>query len=105
MTAGKLVSLRVRPSEWTHLSFEVDGVLGTTGVDLGTVVTAFDFGALYDKLGTTVAGSPAQLFYDSTGIDEEPSIIASLLCGLRAESRKAILDAAVASRENSYYRK
>lgn len=105
MGSAKVLNLRVRPSQWANLCFEVGGVVESSGAQLGDAVTQFDFTTFYGKLGTTVLGNAARLQYDSAAIQTDPTVAASMLCALRAEPTKAVLDKAVASRENSYYGK
>ncbi len=78
---------------------------GEWNVTLGAAVTAFDFAAFYTSLGATVAGSPAQLQFDSQGIHGAAAVVASSLLALRAEPLKAALDVAIAARANAYYAK
>jgi biotin carboxyl carrier protein len=105
MAAAKIQNLRVKPSQWANLCFEVGGVMGSSTVELGDTVTPFDFPTFYGNLGTTVLGMPARLKFDSAGIGADPGVTASTLCALRAEPAKAVLDKAVAARENSFYGK
>ncbi|HTV91511.1 MAG TPA: HlyD family secretion protein [Verrucomicrobiae bacterium] len=97
--------MRVRPAQAALLSFETDGIVGESNVQLGASVTKFDFTTFYANLGNAVSGTPSRLSYDSTGILSDPSINASLLYALRAESKRAVLDKAVANRQNAYYAK
>lgn len=98
-----VVRLKVTPLQAAQLALEASGIVGEWSLALGQTVTAFNFAAFYANLGTTVAGSPAQLQYDSQAIDA--AVAASSLLALRAESQKAALDAAVAARANAYYAK
>lgn len=102
---GKVVSLRVRPSQASELALDASGIVGEWNVTLGASVTAFDFATFYSTLGLTVVGLPAQLQFDSQGIHNAPAVAASNLLALRAESLKAVLDTAVAGRANAYYAK
>jgi hypothetical protein len=103
MSTGKVVRLHVRPSQRSHLAFDVEGVLGELDVELGQSVTAFNFPSFYAVLGATVAGAPAELQYGSTAI--QSAVAGSALMALRAEARKAALDSAIAARANAYYAK
>jgi hypothetical protein len=101
MTVKKVVKLDVRPSQRSHLAFDVEGVLGEFKVKLGQKVTAFDPTSL--DLGVAIAGAPAELRYNSTEIQN--TVAASTLMALRAEAKKAALDSALAARANAYYAK
>jgi hypothetical protein len=105
MPAGKVVSLKVTPSQSAMLCFSVDGIVEQSDVKLGQPVTQFDFASFYDNLATTAAGNPARLVYDSQAISTDKAVLASTLMTLRAEPRKALLDKAVGARENAYYQK
>jgi hypothetical protein len=105
MPAGKVVSLKVAPAQSAILCFDVSGMIGQAGVQLGQPVTAFNFAAIYANLGSTVAGSPDRLVYDSAAIAADPAVAASTLMALRAEPRKALLDKAIGARQNAYYQK
>jgi hypothetical protein len=105
MPAGKVVSLKVTPSQSAMLCFSVDGIIGQSDIQLGQPVTQFDLASFYDNLGTTVAGNPARLVYDSQAISTDKAVLASTLMTLRAEPRKALLDKAIGARENAYYQK
>jgi HlyD family secretion protein len=102
-TQGKVVRLKVTPLQAAQLALDTSGIVGEWNLALGTAVTAFNFAAFYAVLGNTVTGSPAQLQYDSQGI--QTAVTASNLLALRAESQKAALDAAIAARANAYYAK
>jgi hypothetical protein len=105
MTAAKVVSLRVRPSQAAHLSFEVGGILGESNMELGAPVAAFDFGTFYGTLGSmpTVPGHPARLIYDFLEI--QAAVKPFTLVALRAEANKAALSKAINARANAYYAK
>jgi hypothetical protein len=103
--AGKVVTLRVTPSQSALLCFSVDGIVGQSKVELGQSVTRFDFASFYASLGSTVAGDPARLVYDSQAISTDTAVLASTLMALRAEPRKAVLDKAIGTRENAFYQK
>jgi hypothetical protein len=112
MPAGKLVSLKVAPSQSAILAFEVSGILGDvsdiTGgpqTSLGQQAVYFDFETFYANLGSTVPLSPSRLAYDSAGIAADAAVTASALMALRAEPRKALLDKAVGARQNAYFQK
>jgi hypothetical protein len=109
MASAKVRDLKVRPIQSVDLCFEVSGVIGeqnTTLAALGAPVTAFDLAAFYAGLGVEAnTADPGHLKYDSQHIHDDPAIQAALLFGLRAESIKAVLDKAIAGRENSFYQK
>ncbi len=111
---AKVRNLTARAAQAAHLCFEMDGILMQVNAQIGAAVTAFNFPTFYAKLGNTVPGGgrpfgiapdPSRLQYDSTGINNDPAVQGALLVALRAESAKAVLDAGVDSRQNSYYRK
>jgi hypothetical protein len=87
------------------LCFETAGVLESSSTELGASVVQFDYPTFSSTLLATVSGDPSRLQYDSSGIDSNASISASILCTLRAESTKAVLDKAVNMRQNAYYGK
>ena len=135
MAPAKAMNLRVRPLQSVDLSFPVDGIVGAQPDIhlLGKTVKAFDLYAFYAQLSTVLsplvwvppkfdpahgtvtqgryAPLPAsdqplgwgRLKYDSRAIMEE--INASILFALRAEQVKAVLDKAVALRENTWAQK
>lgn len=105
MPAGQVVSLKVTPSQSAMLCFGPEGIIGQSDVQLGQPVTRFDFASFYANLGSTVAGNPARLLYDSQAISTDEAVLASILMALRAEPRKAVLDKAIAARENAFYQK
>jgi hypothetical protein len=104
----KVVSLRVRASQASHLCFEVGGILGELGTggqrtELGAQVVAFDFPGFYLTLmnfDTVPLPDPSRLIYDSFQIrnNAEPFLLAAL----RAEDRKAALNKAINARQNAY---
>jgi biotin carboxyl carrier protein len=100
--SGKIAHLRVEPQVAANLASTVGGIVEDVSVTLGDSVTAFSFDQFYSQLGTTQM-DPAVLQYNSAGISASPEVQASVLVTLRAESVKASLDAAVASRANAYY--
>lgn len=135
MAPAKAINLRVHPLQSVDLSFPVDGIVGAQPDIhlLGKTVKAFDLSAFYAQLSTVLSPmvwvppkfDPAhgrvtqgryvplpasdqplgwgRLKYDSRAITEE--INASILFALRAEQVKAVLDKAVALRENSWVQK
>ncbi len=105
MSSAKSVDLRVRPSRWAHLCFEVGGILESSSAELGTAVTQFDYRTFCSNLLATVLGDPSRLQYDSNGISTDPNIVASTLCTLRGELAKAELDKSVKTRQNGYFGK
>jgi hypothetical protein len=105
MSIAKVLSLRVRPLQASHLCFEVDGILGESNVQLGSPVSRFDFGTFYGSLSEVVVPDGSRLRYDSQAIHDDFSVHVSTLVALRAESRKAVLDKAIRARQNAYYAK
>jgi hypothetical protein len=105
MPAGKVVTLKAAPSQSAILGFDLSGIIEQSGVQLGQQVTGFDFATFYANLGSTVQGSPDRLAYDSAAIAADPAVAASTLMALRAEPRKALLDKAIAARQNAYFQK
>jgi hypothetical protein len=74
---AQVVSLTVRPSQVSHLCFEVGGILGTWNTPpgkqtpLGQQVTAFDFNKFYTTLeSNSTSGSQdgSRLFYSPDNI-------------------------------------
>jgi biotin carboxyl carrier protein len=102
---AKVVSLRVRPFQVSHLSFEVGGILGESDTVLGASVTAFDFAAFYALLRSmpTVTTDPARLLYDFLEI--QAAVQPFTVAALRAEVNKAALSTAINARANAYYAK
>lgn len=120
MASAKLVALRARASQISHLCFPVPGIIenvrlfvprlvfiGETfrPIQLGDSVTLFDFVKFYADLNKPLSGDPSRLIYDSSGILNDPRVQASLLMTLRAEPTAAILDKAINARQNAYYAK
>ena len=105
MSAGKIVTLKARPSKVSLLAFETAGVVGDFNVEFGQSVAKFDYDAFYSQLGTIVAGSPEQLKYDSQTIYGAAAVQASLLVALRGQSEAAALDKAIGLRANACYQK
>jgi biotin carboxyl carrier protein len=89
----------------SQLCFEVGGILYQLPAQLGDTVVPFDFTTFYAGLGATVLGDPSLLSFNSAGILSAPSVTASILAALRAETRKAALDKAVNARQNAYFAK
>ena len=105
MSAAKIRNLMVRPSQSANLCFDVDGILGEMNAQLGSNVTEFNFAAFYANLGATLRGNPGVLSYNSQGIHSDVAVQASLLAAFRAEPAKALLDSAIAARQNAYFKK
>jgi hypothetical protein len=105
MGTAKVVSMRSRPFQITHLCFDSDGILGALNTQLGAPATAFDFPTFNATLAAapTVAGDPSRLLYDFPAIQTHVAPVA--LAALRAEPRKAALDKAVNARQNAYFSK
>jgi biotin carboxyl carrier protein len=107
-TAAKVRTLRVLPLNAANLCFSVDGIVGEFNVALGQSVAAFDFATFYAGLGATVTGptgDQSSLKYNSQAIHDDPSVKAASLLALRAGSISAVLDKAIAARQNIYYKK
>jgi hypothetical protein len=105
MGTAKVVALSARPFQASLLCFEVGGILGQLGAQLGATVTPFDFTTFYAGLGATAAGDASLLTFNSQGILTAASVVASTLAALRAEPRKSALDRAVNLRQNAYFAK
>jgi biotin carboxyl carrier protein len=102
---GRVIQITARPAEVSDLATEVDGIVEARTAQLGDSVTAFDFAGFYAILGSTTAGSPAQLGFTSQEIRNYGPVASSALLTLRAESLKAALDKAILARENAFYTK
>jgi hypothetical protein len=120
VASAKVVALKARSSQISHLCFPVPGVIETLGqievviehrlktkrpVQLGDLVTQFDFVGFYGGLSTLGSTDPSLLMYNSSGILNDPKVQASLLMTLRGESTAAVLDKAINARQNAYYAK
>jgi biotin carboxyl carrier protein len=105
MGTAKVVSLSARPSQASHLCFEVDGILGALSTILGANVSAFDFTGFYATLAShpTKTGDLSRLLYDAAQM--QTFVSQSTLAALRSEPRKAVLDKAVNARQNAYFAK
>jgi biotin carboxyl carrier protein len=129
--SGQIVNLRVCPTVWADLSFEVSGIVQQSNATLGQQVTAFDFDSLYATLGQStetvyelgpsrlaeirsgsgtgpikVGGTPVAEPQNLLNSDDlQNNVASSILLSLRAESIKALLDKACALRANVYYGK
>src|SRR5438876_8982196 len=71
---AKPLSLTVRPLQVSHLCFEVGGILGSSFAELGTKVSAFDFGHIYKAFrdaNKAEAIDPGRLPFNSDGIDAQ----------------------------------
>lgn len=62
MSTAKVISLRARALQITHLCFGVAGIVGESKAQLGSTVTGFDFKAFYEKLGQTDSTAPLSKF-------------------------------------------
>lgn len=105
MGTAKVLSLRARPVQASHLCFETDGILEELKTDLGKPAAPFDFPAFYAILGSapTVPGDPSRLRYDFLAI--QAFTASHTLASLRAEPAKAALDKAVNARQNAFFAK
>src|SRR5438105_1595036 len=118
MPSAKPVSIEVRPFQVSHLCFEVGGILGTSFVELGADVSAFDFGFLYNAFRAATPSKavahPGRLAFDSEAIDlatRTPRVIVIknvpqppqgvALAALRAEPLRTALDKAISARANA----
>jgi hypothetical protein len=101
---GQVVSLKVRPSQVSHLCFETGGILGDINAQLGASVTAYSFSQLYGTLPNNPAGADKSRPY--YGPSQIQSLIGTnVLASLRAESVKTALSKAINARQNAYYAK
>ncbi len=102
---AKVVSLRARPNEASHLCFPVDGILGTMDTRLGDSASNFDFEAFYATLAghPTVSGDLSRLQYDVAAIEQ--AVGSHRLASLRAESLKVSLTNAILARQNVFHTK
>jgi HlyD family secretion protein len=119
MANAKVVSLKARASQMSHLCFPTSGIVEALGlriakkqhktfpIQLGDQVTPFPFVDFYKGLSTLSPTVPtgSRLMYDSEGILNDPIVQASLLMTLRAESVAAVLDKAINARQNSFLAK
>lgn len=105
MPNAKVINMRARPLQASHLCFQVGGIVEQLNVALGQRVTPFDFATFYGNLGELATGFLGRLHYDSNGIQNDKSVQASTLVTLRAEPTGALLDKAVNARQNAYFAK
>jgi hypothetical protein len=114
MATAKVHDLKVRPVQSVDLCFEMDGIIGEQNLQLaqlGTRVTAFDLVSFCANFGQSKGDPtrPGLLKFDSQAIYDavKPTLgnPGSLLFALRAEPVRAILDKAIAGRENTFYTK
>jgi hypothetical protein len=118
MPSAKPVVLTVRPFEVSNLCFEVGGILGESFAELGSTVSAFDFGFFYKAFRAATPSKavehPGRLAFDSDAIDlatkVAPLIVVKnvpqpshpkALAALRAEPLRAALDKAINARANA----
>lgn len=104
-TTVKAITLSVRPVQASHLCFEFDGILGELHVQLGSVVTPFDFDGFHATLGAipTIPGDLSRIKYDF--LDIQNSTKKMTLAALRAEPAKAALHKAINGRQNAFLAK
>jgi hypothetical protein len=101
---AQVVSLKVRPSQVSHLCFETGGILGDMNAQLGASVTAYSFSQLYSKLPSSPAGAdPSKPYYGPSQI--QSLIGTNALASLRAEGVKTALSKAINARQNAYFAK
>jgi hypothetical protein len=116
MASAKVVALKARSSQISHLCFPSAGIIeslrqvalprkGHRPLQLGDSVTQFDFSNFYAGLSQTSSSDASLLTYNSSGILNDSKVQASLLMTLRAESTAAALDKAINARQNAYYAK
>lgn len=119
MITAKPISLNVRPFQVSNLCFEIGGILGESFMELGSKVSAFDFGRFYTFFRAAEPANPAapgRLRFDSDGIDAltkstQPPVepnqppVQFALAALRAETVKAALNKAVNARANAFITK
>jgi len=110
MGVATVVSMTVRPSQVSHLCFEVGGILGDLNTDLGKQAKLFDFQAFYGTLGgfptspaTPTVPADSRLLYGPHEIDK--FVQSATLAALRAEGTKAALDKAINARQNAFFAK
>jgi hypothetical protein len=126
MANAKVVALKSRPYQVSHLCFPVHGIIedlrqlptgfrheagkpipvGSRSLQLGDSLPKFDFVSFYAGLRqTTSQADPSLLTYNSSGILSDLKVQTSLLMKLRGESIGAALDKAIAARQNAFYAK
>jgi len=124
MASAKVVALKARAYQISHLCFPAPGIVDLMGrfskrpftpyghpqtatipIKLGDRVTQFDFTIFYEGLSKTSATDPSRLSYDSSGILNDGRVQASLLMTQRAAPTAAVLDKAINVRQNAYYSK
>jgi biotin carboxyl carrier protein len=104
MPKATVQNMRVAPVNSAHLSFECDGIVELSNLQVGMNVTPFDFATFYAGLLDTT-GLVQALVYTSAAIYSDAAVQASLLAALRAEPRKAVLDKAICARQNAVFAK
>jgi hypothetical protein len=121
-SSPKVIALKTRASQVSHLCFPVHGIVENLGqirlpiritpnspgfrsITLGDAVTQFDFTTFYAGLSEPSKGNVSRLLYNSSAILNDPKVRASLLVTLRAEPVAAALDKAINTRQNAYYAK
>jgi HlyD family secretion protein len=130
MANAKVVALKTRSSQISHLCFPVNGIIESLAqvkvrrvilgkpknpgggsavtyrpIQLGDKVTQFDFTSFYASLNNTPSSDHSRLSYGSSGILNDASVTNCLLMTQRAESTAAVLDKAVNARQNAYFAK
>jgi hypothetical protein len=101
---AQVVSLKVRPSQISHLCFEAGGILGEMNTQLGASVTAFPFSNLYTAMSSNSGSTdPSLLHYNAANI--QSYVNTNLLASLRAEGTKTALSKAINARQNAWYSK
>src|SRR5580658_5154755 len=97
---AQVVSLKVRPSQISHLCFEAGGILGEMNTQLGASVTAFPFSNLYTAMSSNSGSTdPSLLHYNAANI--QSYVNTNLLASLRAEGTKTALSKAINARQNA----
>jgi biotin carboxyl carrier protein len=109
---AQVVSLKVRPSQASHLCFEAGGILGELNTQLGASLTAYAFTTLYSTLSSNSSASnpsqpaspdPSLLYYGPSEI--QTLVGKNALAALRAEGAKVALSKAINLRQNAFYAK
>lgn len=105
MGTTNVVSIVAQPFRTSYLAFETGGTLEFCRVKLGDTVSNVDYRKLIDMVKSigAAAGDPSRLLGDASGVMDvvQPFTLAAL----RNEDRKASLDSAVNSRQNTYFSK
>jgi hypothetical protein len=104
-TVAKVVSLKAKAAQAADLCFSVDGILEELDIQLGATVTSFDFATFYGDLGTVASTATDKSLLQFNSANIYAAVSSYRLAALRAEPVKAVLDSAVLSRQNAFYKK